>query len=51
MHAVGEPAQSFTKKVNGKVTLLFVAKEGNHQGKILSAMVTGAKNMTKWGQW
>ncbi len=36
--------------VNDKVVVvMFVAKEGKYQGKILSAMVPPAKNLLKWG--
>jgi hypothetical protein len=42
----GTQAKGFAKKVNGKVVVIFVAKEGNYQGKM-----PGAKNMTKWGLW
>ncbi|MDI5912012.1 polymorphic toxin-type HINT domain-containing protein, partial [Streptomyces sp. 12257] len=47
----GTQAKGFAKKVGGKVVVIFVAKEGPYQGKILSSMVPGAKNMTKWGLW
>ncbi|MEV6593563.1 polymorphic toxin-type HINT domain-containing protein [Streptomyces acidicola] len=47
----GTQAKGFAKKVDGKVVVIFVAKEGPYQGKILSSMVPGAKNMTKWGLW
>ncbi|MFD5404293.1 polymorphic toxin-type HINT domain-containing protein, partial [Streptomyces griseorubiginosus] len=43
------PAKGFAKKVDGKVVVIFVAKEGQYQGKILSAMVPPAKNLLKWG--
>lgn len=39
----GTQAEGFARKVNGKVVVVFVAKEGQHAGKILSSMVPGAK--------
>ncbi|NEC87904.1 polymorphic toxin-type HINT domain-containing protein, partial [Streptomyces sp. SID12501] len=45
----GTDAKGFAKKVNGKVIVIMVAKEGPYQGKIITAMVPGAKNMAKWG--
>ncbi|MGW3644579.1 hypothetical protein [Streptomyces sp. NPDC000878] len=45
----GTEAKGFAKKVNGQVLVIMVAKEGNCQGKIITAMVPGGKNMAKWG--
>ncbi|MFF3325201.1 Hint domain-containing protein [Streptomyces sp. NPDC002889] len=47
----GTQAKGFAAKADGRVVVLFVAKEGPYQGKVLSAMVPGAQNMTKWGLW
>ncbi|MFF0190290.1 polymorphic toxin-type HINT domain-containing protein, partial [Streptomyces sp. NPDC005244] len=47
----GTQARGFAKRINGKVVVVFVAKEGQYAGKILSSVVPGAKNMTKWDLW
>jgi len=44
-------AKGFARRVDGKMVVLFVAKEGPYQGMVLSSMVPGARNMTKWDLW
>lgn len=45
----GTQARGFSRRVDGRVVVLFVAKEGPYQGKVLSSVVPNARNMTKWG--
>ncbi|MEU5992340.1 hypothetical protein ABZ806_25500 [Spirillospora sp. NPDC047418] len=44
-------ARGFAGRVDGRVVVLFVAKEGPCQGKVLSSMLPGARNMAKWNLW
>ncbi|MXM68835.1 hypothetical protein GR925_36930, partial [Streptomyces sp. HUCO-GS316] len=45
----GTQARGFAKKVNGQVVVIMVAKEGPYQGKVITAMKPGPKNLAKWG--
>jgi hypothetical protein len=45
----GTQARAFAGRVDGKMVVLFVAKEGPYQGKVLSSVVPGPDNMAKWG--
>jgi hypothetical protein len=41
--------RAFAGEVGGKQVVVFVAKEGPYQGKVLSAVVPDAGQITQWG--
>ncbi|MGW2274160.1 polymorphic toxin-type HINT domain-containing protein [Streptomyces yangpuensis] len=45
----GNQAKGFAKTVDGKVVVLFVAKDGPYQGKIIGAFAPTPENIEKWG--
>jgi hypothetical protein len=42
-------AKGFSGEVDGKLSVVFVAKEGPYQGKVLSAWTATPDNIAKWG--
>ncbi|MFI0424447.1 RHS repeat-associated core domain-containing protein [Spongiactinospora sp. 9N601] len=45
----GTQARAFAGKVDGRTVVVFVAKEGDYQGNVISALVPSPQNMVKWG--
>jgi hypothetical protein len=41
--------RAFTGNAGGPAVVVFVAKEGAFQGKVLSAVIPDSAQMTQWG--
>ena len=45
----GTQARGFAGYAGGKRVVVFVAKEGPYQGRVISAVVPDAKQVAQWG--
>jgi hypothetical protein len=45
----GTAARAFAGEAGGRQVVVFVAKEGPHQGRVLSAVVPDASQIAQWG--